>query len=141
MNNRTYCGSHFKCVVVWITVRSKQCPYIHVHLVTFIKMSRYRNYGNIWIQVENNHIGYEFQYNKSTLNEHEAIHIRFIKYVRKNTPSAITFTHMYVQSFQAEVTSLIFRRQTSAVRPTACVPIVPTEAYWFCKIYSVINLI
>jgi hypothetical protein len=88
-----------------------------------------------------NLIGYEIQYKERTLSEHETIHIRFIKYVRKNTPSAITFTHMHVQSFQAEVTFFIFRRQTSAVRPTACVAIVPAEAYRFCKIYSVINLI
>ena len=76
-----------------------------------------------------------------TVNEHETIHIRFIKYLRKNALSAIRVMHMHVQSLQAEVTSSIFRRQTSAVRPTACVVILPIEASRFCKIYSSINLI
>ena len=67
--------------------------------------------------------------------------LRFIKYLRKNKLPEITVMHMHVQSFQAEVTSSIFRRQTSAVRPTACVVIVPTEASRFCETYSSINLI
>ena len=66
----------------------------------FHKISCYRSYGNISIKFEN----YEIQYKKElTVNEHEKIHIRFIKYLRKSTLSAIKVRHMNVHLFQAEV--------------------------------------
>jgi hypothetical protein len=109
---------------------------------SFHKMSFYRRYGNILIKLGNNRISYGIQHAKElTVNEHKTIYVKLIKYLRKNTLSAITVMHMHVQSFQAEVISSIFRRQISGVRPKACVVILLTEASKFCKIYSSINLI
>jgi len=48
MNNRTYCGNHFKRVVVWITVRSKQSPY-----VLYVSNQRDAGLSSLFIVLQN----------------------------------------------------------------------------------------